>query len=61
MLPELNATSRFDFRAAGQKRTRIRELAKMLNLRGGVTILDTLSCADVMKMLEVELTHSTSA
>jgi len=40
---------------AGQKRERIRALAKFLNLRGGVTILDTLTRGDVAGVLKSEL------
>jgi hypothetical protein len=35
-------------------RTRIRKLAKFLNMHGGVCILDCLSKAEVMSLLETE-------
>ena len=34
------------------KRVRIRELAKHLNLRGGITLLDSLSKTDVLELLD---------
>ena len=40
---------------AGQRRDRIRDLAKMLNLRGGFTLLDTLAIEDVIALLGAEL------
>jgi len=41
--------------SAGQRRNRIRDLAKLLNLRGGVTLLDCLSKDEVTTMLDAEL------
>jgi len=46
--------------SAGQRRLRIRALSKMLNMQGGVTILDSLSCEDVMRLLESELSLAES-
>ncbi len=40
--------------SAGQRRDQIRALAKQLNLRGGVTLLDCLSSADVETILANE-------
>lgn len=40
---------------AGCRRAAIRRLAKMLNLRGGVTILDALTVAEVDAVLQSEL------
>ena len=41
---------------AEQRRKRIRDLAKALNLRGGVLLLDSLSLTEVEAILEEELT-----
>jgi hypothetical protein len=41
--------------ASGPRRHRIRELAKHLNLRGGVTLLDSLDVRQVSDMLDEEL------
>jgi len=46
--------------SAGQRRLIIRALSKMLNMQGGVTILDSLSCEDVMRLLESELSLAES-
>ena len=40
---------------AERRRKSIRDLAKMLNLRGGVTLLDCLGKTDVVAMLDAEL------
>lgn len=42
-------------KSAGERRHRIRELAKVLNLRGGVTLLDTLSSDGIGDLLEIEM------
>ena len=41
--------------SSGQKRASIRRLAKALNLRGGVTLLDCLDAREVMAILDGEL------
>jgi len=41
--------------SSGQRRLRIRGLAKMLNLRGGVTLLDALGPEELADMLDLEL------
>ncbi|HUR52769.1 MAG TPA: DUF6339 family protein [Gemmataceae bacterium] len=41
--------------SAGQRRARIRRLAKALNLRGGVTLLDCLNSTDIAGLLDAEL------
>lgn len=41
--------------SAGQKRTSIRDLAKLLNLRGGMTLLDCLTTDEVVSILDAEL------
>jgi hypothetical protein len=46
--------------SAEQRRRRIRDLAKALNLRGGVMILDSLSITEVEEILEEELTADAS-
>lgn len=38
-----------------QNRTRIRELAKFLNLQGGICVLDCLSRSEIMALLQEEL------
>lgn len=48
--------------AGGNKnRARIRRLAKFLNMHGGVCILDCLSKADVIDLLEVEFSRTLTA
>ena len=37
---------------ASQRRDRIREMAKLLNLRGGVTLLDCLGTVELVAILE---------
>jgi hypothetical protein len=46
-------------RGGDESRRRIRQLAKYLNLRGGVSILDCLSVSDVMATLESEFVRIT--
>lgn len=41
--------------SAGQRRTRIRDMAKLLNLRGGVTLLDCLTRGELAAILDEEL------
>lgn len=41
--------------SAGQRRSRIRETAKLLNLRGGVTLLDCLTRDELAAMLDEEM------
>jgi hypothetical protein len=41
--------------SSGQRRRRIRDMAKLLNLRGGVTLLDCLARDEITAMLENEL------
>jgi hypothetical protein len=43
---------------SGQRRDQVRALAKSLNLRGGLTILDCLSTSDVDSILSEEITKS---
>ena len=40
--------------SGGESRTRIRQLAKFLNLEGGVTILDSLTKSEIVAMLAAE-------
>lgn len=46
--------------SSGQKRESVRRLAKALNLRGGVTLLDCLDAQEVMAVLDGELRLSQS-
>jgi len=41
--------------SAGQRRRRIRDLAKVLNLRGGVTLLDSLNLDEIQSILDAEV------
>ncbi len=43
-----------------QRRTRIRTLAKSLNLRGGVTLLDCLETCDTCDLLNHELSSASA-
>jgi hypothetical protein len=43
---------------ASQRRDRIREMAKLLNLRGGVTLLDCLGTAEIVSILDEELSQN---
>ena len=47
--------------SAGARRQRIRDLAKALNLRGGVTLLDSLSPGEITGILTEELAMASSA
>lgn len=46
--------------SAEQRRKRIRDLAKLLNLRGGITLLDCLTKEEVTAMLDEELRRGAS-